>query len=76
MTGVQTCALPILVRPQMTERKFEQLLSRQLPDSEKRARAHFVVDTNGSLESTHRQLDGIIEMISDRRGQAYLRYWK
>ncbi|MFM7083449.1 MAG: dephospho-CoA kinase [Hyphomicrobium sp.] len=65
----------VLSRPQMTEHKFEQLLSRQLPDSEKRKRAHFVVDTNGPLESTQRQLNAILEMISERRGQAYARYW-
>lgn len=66
----------VLSRPGMTESKLEQLLSRQLSDFEKRKRANFVVDTNGSLQSTQRQLDVIFKMISDRRGEAYARDWQ
>ena len=41
-----------LARAGMTEAKLEAILSRQTSDAEKRRRAHFVIDTRGSLEQT------------------------
>jgi dephospho-CoA kinase len=41
-----------LKRAGMTESKLEAILSRQTSDAEKRRRAHFVIDTRGSLELT------------------------
>ena len=62
-------------RPGMSEAKLAELLSRQLDDKEKRARADFVVDTSGSVEACHAQIDDIVAELSTREGGAYARYW-
>jgi dephospho-CoA kinase len=54
----------VLARPGMTETKFEQILSRQTPDAEKRRQAHFVVDTGKGLEFARRRVEAIIRCAS------------
>lgn len=52
-----------LARPGMTVEKLDQLLSRQMPDAEKRARAHFIVDSSGSLEASAQQIARIVAQL-------------
>jgi dephospho-CoA kinase len=56
----------VLVRPGMTAGKFENILARQLPDAEKRARADFVIPTGGSLEETRRAVRRIVACLTGR----------
>jgi dephospho-CoA kinase len=51
----------ILARSNMTEQKFEGILARQMPDAEKRRRAHFVVDTSHGLDPVRARIRDILE---------------
>lgn len=65
----------VLRRAGTTAEKLEQLLARQMPDAEKRARADFVVDTGGTFAETDAQVDKIVESLQGRPGAAYAKFW-
>jgi dephospho-CoA kinase len=54
----------VLARPGMTEEKFAAILARQLPDSEKRRRADFIVDSDRGLDYARAQVRHIIATLS------------
>ena len=56
----------VLARPGMTEDKLDHILARQTPDAEKRAKAHFVVETDKGLEHAFEQVKSIVAELRGR----------
>lgn len=54
----------VLARPGMTEEKFQLILSRQMPDAEKRRRADFIIDTGRGLEAARKQVEEVIAELT------------
>lgn len=65
----------VLQREGMTSEKFEQILKRQTPDEEKRAKAEFVVDTGGTIEQTQQQINTLVAQLRARSGEAFQKHW-
>ena len=57
----------VLARPGMTEDKFAAILSRQLPDSEKRRRADHVIDTGHGLAHARAEVAALLARL--RKGK-------
>ena len=47
-------------RPGMTKEKFEAIKARQMPQSEKRERADFAIDTGTTMDQTRQAVDDVI----------------
>jgi len=56
-------AARVMARPGMTRERFDAILSRQMPDAEKRRRADFVIDTGRGLESARARVGEIVGMV-------------
>jgi dephospho-CoA kinase len=54
----------VLARPGMTEQKFAAILAKQMPDTEKRTRADFVVDTSEGFDAARAQVRDILARIA------------
>ena len=53
----------VLERSDMTEAKFAAILSRQMPDSDKRAQADFIIDTGRGLDAARAQVENLIATL-------------
>jgi len=58
--------LRVLARPGMSEQALDHILARQIPDVDKRARAHFVVETDKGLEHAFEQVKSIVAELRER----------
>lgn len=64
-TDAATQRQRVMARPGMTEELLALILSRQMPDADKRARADWIIPT-GSLESARQAVDRIAKEITAR----------
>ena len=60
----------VLARPGMTEARFAAILAKQMPDAEKRRRAHHVVDTGNGLEAAAHQVRAVIAALQAGQSRA------
>ncbi len=56
----------VLSRPGMSEEQFNHILSRQMPDAEKRARADYVISTAEGLPAARERVQTVLNAIVSR----------
>ncbi|WP_417692278.1 dephospho-CoA kinase [Roseibium sp.] len=54
----------VLARSGMSLERFEAIRAKQMPDAEKRLRAHFLIDTGLGLELAERQVEACLRAIA------------
>ncbi len=59
----------VLQRPGMTKKTFDMILSKQIPDKEKRALADVVISTH-SLESARKEVQTLINQVREKLADA------
>ena len=57
-----------LKRPGMDDARYAALLARQMSDADKRARAHFIVDTSGDVDATRKQIADVMRALAGMAG--------
>ena len=59
----------VLARADMTREKFEAIRLKQMPDTEKRRRAHFLVETGRGHAAAEAQVRDILKALAGRPGR-------
>ena len=63
----------VFMREGMTEEKFTAIVAKQIPDSQKRCRAHFLVDTSRGFAAAAAQVRDILRATSAMQGRVFKR---
>lgn len=58
----------VLARPGMTPERLDAIMSKQTPDSEKRRRAHAVIDTGRGFDAARRQVVNLLRACARLNG--------
>ncbi len=59
----------VMARPGMTKERFADILAKQMPDAEKRRRAHFVVDSGNGLPHAAAAVRDILAALAGANGK-------
>lgn len=62
----ETQAARVMARPNMTEDLFALILSKQMPDAEKRRRADFIISTDDGMDAARTQVAEVLAQILAR----------
>ncbi len=57
----------VLAREGMTEDRLDSILAKQIPDAQKRAKAHFVIETDKGLEAAFEQVKAVVARLREQR---------
>ena len=55
----------VLARPGMSAEKFEQILGKQVPDADKRAKADYIIETDKGLDFAKARVAEIIDQLKE-----------
>ena len=66
-------AARVMKRPGMSAEKFNAILTKQMPDAEKRRRAHVVVDSSRSFAAAEAQIRSVVACLAGRPGKGAIR---